>query len=115
MRKLIGAIGIAALAGGCAVQVPVAVIYQNGRILRGTNTADLSGGSFSVTDGKLTCSGSYNSLNTAPTITIPVICSDGRTGIAMATRDTSMSGGGKVRLSDGTQADFIFGEAANRI
>jgi hypothetical protein len=33
----------------------------------------------------------------------------------MATRDTALSGGGKVRLSDGMEADFSFGEAARRI
>lgn len=44
-----------------------------------------------------------------------IVCNDGRTGIAMATNDTALSGGGKVRLSDGMEADFIFGEAARRI
>ena len=100
---------------GCSMTIPVAVIGQHGEILRGTNTVSLSGGSFSVTDGKITCSGSYNALNDSPTITMPVICTDGRTGIVIATRDSPTSGGGKVRLSDGTEADFIFGEAAKRI
>jgi hypothetical protein len=108
-------VGCAVIVAGCSVTVPVAVIGQNGQILRGENTASLSGGTFSVTDGHLTCSGSYNALNEAPTITMPVLCSDGRTGIVTATRDSPTSGGGKVRLSDGTVADFIFGEAARRI
>ena len=80
-----------------------------------TNTVGLMDGGFSVTDGKVTCSGSYNALNKSRTITIPVVCTDGRTGIVTATRNSPMSGGGKVRLSDGTEADFIFGEAARRI
>jgi hypothetical protein len=105
----------ATLLVGCSTTVPVAVIGQHGEIMRGTSTAGLSGGSFSVTDGKVTCSGSYNALNESPTITIPVLCTDGRRGIVTATRDSPMSGGGKVRLSDGTEADFIFGEAARRI
>jgi hypothetical protein len=111
----LAAICIAMLLIGCSVTVPVAVIGQHGEIMRGTSTASLSGGSFSVTDGKVTCSGSYNALNESQTITIPVLCTGGRRGIVIATRDSAESGGGKVRLSDGTEADFIFGEAARRI
>lgn len=106
---------VAAALAGCSRTVPVAVIHQDGTILRGVNTFSPAGGSFSVTDGKLTCAGSYDPFNTSPTITVPVVCNDGRTGIAISTRDTARSGGGKVRFSDGTEADFIFGEAANRI
>ncbi len=44
---------------------------------------------------------------------MPVFCSDGRKGIVIATRDPrAQSGHGKVRLTDGTEADFIFGPAA---
>jgi hypothetical protein len=42
---------------GCSTTVPVAVIGQHGEIMRGSNTFGLSGGSFSVTNGKLTCTG----------------------------------------------------------
>lgn len=117
-RLFAGAAAVATAAlslAGCSTTIPVAVIGQHGEIMRGTNSIGLTEGSFSVTDGKVTCSGSYNSLNELQTITMPVICTDGRTGIVTATRDSAMSGGGKVRLSDGTEADFIFGEAARRI
>jgi hypothetical protein len=90
-------------------------IRSRGEIMRGTNTLGLTSGSFSVTDGKVTCAGSYNALNQSATITMPVTCTDGRTGIVTATRDSAMSGGGTVTLSDGTSGRFIFGEAANRI
>jgi hypothetical protein len=44
---------------------------------------------------------------------MPVLCSDGRKGIAVVTRDASgTSGSGHVRLTDGSSADFIFGSAA---
>jgi hypothetical protein len=115
MARLSSAALAATMLAGCSTTIPVAVIGQNGMILRGENTISVSGGSFSVTDGKLTCTGSYNALNQSQTITIPIICNDGRTGIAQSTRDSSLSGGGKVRLSDGSEADFIFGEAARRI
>ena len=100
---------------GCAITVPVAVIGQHGEIMRGTNTASLASATFTVTDGKVTCSGSYNPLNESQTITTTVTCTDGRTGIVTAVRDSATSGGGTVTLSDGTNARFIFGEAAKRI
>ena len=62
-----------------------------------------------MTDGKLTCAGSYNSL----TISMPVQCNDGRKGIILATRQADgLNGSGRVRLNDGTEADFVFGDAA---
>jgi hypothetical protein len=85
---------------------------QNGEILRGTATA-LDGGSFNVSNGKLSCGGSYNALDTSPTISMPVLCSDGRRGIMIATRDASgTSGAGTVRMTGGEEATFMFGRAA---
>jgi hypothetical protein len=95
--------------------IPVAVITHDGHILRGENSVSLSSGTFSVTDGKLTCVGSYNPLNESRTITVTVTCNDGRIGIAIATRDSALSGGGKVTLSDGSEGTFIFGEGARKI
>jgi hypothetical protein len=113
MPRLWIMLGVSVLCSACTVTQPVAVIGMNGQTLRGTTTASLSGGSFTVTDGKLTCGGSYNSLSLEQTITMPVLCSDGRKGIVIATRDsTGQSGFGRVRLTDGTEADFIFGPAA---
>ena len=103
---------------GCAVTEPVAVVSKGipGGIMRGTTTASLSGGSFSVSNGSLTCGGDYNALDTSPTISIPVLCSDGRKGIVIATRDNSgMSGGGHFTLNDGTTGNFMFGMAAGKL
>ena len=100
------------LLGGCAITKPVAVVSKEG-IMRGTATATLSGGSFRVSDDKKVCVGSYNSLDTSPTISMIVQCDDGRKGIAIVTRDQSgLSGHGRVRMNDGTEADLIFGDAA---
>ena len=69
--------------------------------MRGTTTASLSGGSFSVSDGSLTCGVDYNDLDTCATISIPVLCSDGRKSTITATRDYSgMSGGDHFTLND---------------
>jgi hypothetical protein len=44
----------------CGVTGPVTVLAENGQTLRGSYTATFSSGTFSVTDGKLTCLGSYD-------------------------------------------------------
>jgi hypothetical protein len=101
---------------GCSVTQPLAVITKNGQILRGTTTADLSGGSFQASDGKLTCSGSYDPTTGSITLNVKVTCNDGRTGIAMVTRERGLqSGSGRVRLSDGSEADLVFGPAAQAL
>lgn len=97
----------------CSVTQPVVVITDRGQTLRGSATATLSGGSFSATDGQLTCSGAYDSLSLEKTITMPARCSDGRKGIVIATRDSSgQSGHGIIQMSDGTKGTFIFGPSA---
>jgi hypothetical protein len=108
-------IGLSLVVLSCSTTIPVAVIGQHGEIMRGTNTFNLASATFTVTDGKITCSGSYNPLNQSRTITTTVTCTDGRTGILTATRDSATSGGGTVTLSDGTSGRFIFGDAASRI
>lgn len=100
------------LLSGCAVTVPVAVISDRDGTLRGAATATLSEGTFRVSNGTLTCSGSYDSMNTAPTLEMVVQCSDGRKGFAVVTRTSATSGHGIVRMSDGTTANLIFGTAA---
>jgi hypothetical protein len=106
---------VAPVIAGCSTTVPVAVVSKDG-VMRGTSTASLSGGSFEVSRGELKCSGTYNALDTSVTITMPVLCNDGRKGIVTATREQGgQSGGGRIRMDDGTEADFIFGEAANRL
>jgi S1-C subfamily serine protease len=111
------ALAIVSLAA-CAptsITVPVAVIEQNGRILRGTNTASFESATFEVTDGKVTCTGSYDPLNQSQTISMTTVCSDGRKGLIIATREASgISGSGHVRMDDGSVADFVFGDAAAR-
>jgi len=113
MRKL-AALMLAAILSSCAVTEPVVVIGPNGQTLRGTTTGRMNGdGSFSVTDERLTCSGNYNSLSTEPTINAKVLCSDGRKGIVISTRESSgLAGHGTVKLNDGSQWTFIFGSAA---
>ena len=116
MRRLV-ALVLGAILSACAVTAvtePVVVIGNNGQTLRGTATGRISGdGTFSVTDGQLTCGGNYNSLSTEVTINAQVLCSDGRKGIVISTRESSgVAGHGTVKLNDGSDWTFIFGSAA---
>ena len=115
MSRLIAVSAAATLLGltACSITVPVVVIATGGQTLRGSATAAIGGGTFEVTDGDLTCSGNYNSWSMEFTITMQTVCSDGRRGFIIATRDsTGMNGQGRLRLNDGTTGDFIFGAAA---
>lgn len=113
LPALAGTAFLAAWLSGCSVTLPVAVISKDGQVLRGTTTASLEGGSFQATDGKLTCSGTYDALSQSVTINAKVVCSDGRTGFVIATRDRGgQSGSGRIRMTDGTEADFVFGNSA---
>ncbi len=110
-------LGAIALLTSCgSVTVPVLVVADSGERLQGTTTASISGGTFEVAGPlggeKVTCRGDYNALDSSKTIAIPTTCSDGRTGMITATRDSSgMNGSGQVRLTDGTQGEFYFGNA----
>lgn len=101
--------------GACGeIAVPVTGEI-GGNLAQGQATARLSGeGTFDVAtlDG-LTCTGVYDALDTSPTITAPTTCSDGRTGKLIITRSMNgLSGTVIGRLSDGTEARFVFGDVA---
>jgi predicted aspartyl protease len=100
----------------CTVTEPVVAVGPNGDIFHGTTTAALNGGTFGVSDGKITCSGTYDDYDLSPTLTIPTKCSDGRTGIITATREAGAhSGMGTIAVSDGTTWSFGFGADAARV
>jgi hypothetical protein len=112
-------VALAALStAACAATVPVAVVTKAvpGGIMRGTNTVSLSEGSFTVSNGTLSCGGSYDPLDMSHTITMTVLCNDGRKGIVIATRNAyGTGGGGTFTLNDGTTGDIIFGAAAGAL
>lgn len=103
------------LLAGCAVTVPVAVISDRDGTLRGSSTATLAEGSFSVTNGRLTCSGTYDPYDSSPQIQVVILCSDGRKGFAVVTRTTATTGHGTVRMSDGSTASILLGAAASSL
>lgn len=109
-------VSVAALAvAGCSQTFPIVAMGKDlpGGVLRGEGRVDLSGGVFAISGGSLTCNGTYDGLDSSVTITIPIRCNDGRTGIVSATRQKGgRGGGGPFTLSDGTTGQFIFGPAA---
>lgn len=118
MTRFLFAMPLVFLAGCGSVTLPAAVKTSDGRSLVGTTTAAMSGGTFSVAtaDRKLTCSGTYDALDTSPTISVPVTCSDGRYAKAIVTRSPDgRSGYGNAVLSDGTIAVVAFGNRAGDV
>jgi hypothetical protein len=97
--------------------LPLGKITPEG-IMRGTITVFVSEnlGYFNVSSGTVSCAGSYSLGHVLPTMSVPVLCNDGRKGIIISTRDyCGMSGGGTFTLNDGTTGNFIFGDAANKL
>ncbi len=75
-----------------------------------TARLDAPGTFYVLTPRGLRCEGTYDSLSTAPTITAPVRCTDGRTGTLIITRSMDLLSGTVIgELSDGTPAQFVFG------
>jgi hypothetical protein len=107
MRRII----LIALAGSLSAcgAVPVAIVGDSNFQLRGS--ADALTGTFTATDGKLTCTGEdpdpIKFGDDHGPGTLAVRCSDGRKGVVVITGNA-----GHLRLTDGTQADFIVGGAA---
>ncbi len=102
------------LLGACGtlITLPAIVKLPNDVVLVGDTKASMTEGSFSVSDlyGTLTCSGTYNPMDSHPTIKVTIKCSDGRTGTAQVTRDKSgLAGAGNAVMSDGTIANVAFG------
>jgi hypothetical protein len=99
----------------CDITQPVAVIGPKGEIYKGSVTASMSnGGSFVASNGKVSCSGTYDAMTVSPTVSFPVVCSDGRKGLGTATRDSGgTTGSGTIKMNDGSDWTFVFGPAAN--
>jgi hypothetical protein len=110
------ALAAAMLVSSCGTYTtPAAVQMGDGVKLVGTTSASLSSGTFEVADpaSSLRCSGNYDPLDMAPTITAPVVCSDGRTGVIIVTRTADgLSGSGSVVMSDGSSGRVGFGRLA---
>jgi hypothetical protein len=109
LKKIVPALTFLLIAA-CSITQPLVVLAPHGQILRGQVTASLNGGIFEATDGRLACNGTYDSLTTGVTVSFAVRCNDGRIGVGTAYRDAGgQSGTGTIKLSDGSEARFMFG------
>lgn len=117
MRRYIAAFTVTAGLTACDIVThPVAVVGPGETVYRGTATATLlEGGWFQVTSGANTCRGQYQPGTIGSTVTFPVMCTNGLTGIGTATYQTALRGGGQIVMRDGTAWQFIFGLGALRV
>jgi hypothetical protein len=107
------AAAVVAFVSACDVSHPVAVVGPGNTVYRGTATATfLEGGWFQATNGKTSCQGRYRPASETGSVTFPVACSNGMTGIGTATYETARAGGGEIVMKDGSRWKFIFGRAA---
>jgi len=115
-RKITAAMAISVGISGCDVAYPVAVIGDNGMVFRGsaTNTF-LEGGAFHATNGKAVCSGRFQQYQDIKTVSFPVACNNGLTGVGTAFFESATRGSGFVTMSDGSRWQFLFGRDAMRI
>lgn len=116
LPKLATLAGLSALVAACDVSYPVTVIGGDGITFRGAaSNTFLEGGSFQATNGTSVCTGTYRQHNDIRTVSFPVVCNNGLTGIGTAAFETARSGSGFVTMSDGSRWQFIFGRNALRI
>lgn len=114
MRILsLGVAALAFLVAACDVSHPVAVVGPGNTVFKGSATATfLEGGWFQANNGTTTCQGRYRPATATRTVTFPVTCSNGKSGVGTATYETPRDGGGEIVMQDGSRWKFIFGRAA---
>ncbi|MFS8110776.1 hypothetical protein QD460_03505 [Rhizobium jaguaris] len=94
------------------IVLPVSAKMDSGETFKGSTIASHGTGRFSVQSSRhsVKCAGTYDLRDRRPTVTLPIKCSDGRTGNAEVTRTPDlMSAWGKVKLSDGSTGRLTVG------
>lgn len=115
-RTLTLCASLVALAACDVATHPVAVVGPSATVYRGTATATLfEGGWFQASNGGNSCRGQYQPGTAGDTVTFPVTCTNGLSGIGTATYQSALQGGGEIVMQDGTRWQFIFGRGALRI
>lgn len=117
MRKTITLFSAVVLTSACDISVPVAAIDENGGVMKGTATAKASGeGTYTMTNGEMTCVGSYNALDMSLTIPLSILCDNGISGVGSATRTAGgQSGSGTFTTTDGRNWQFVFGQSVTSL
>jgi hypothetical protein len=112
--KNIYIVGVAILLTGCgdAIQSPVVGMLGSERA-QGQAVArwDGTGTFFVATPRGLECNGTYDALDTNPTIRATATCNNGRTGTCIITRNIArMTGSAICSDNRGTFGRFVFGD-----
>lgn len=98
------------------VPFPIVGKLSNGDVASGNVIIDLltKKGTVEITTVRgFNCTGTYRADRGINTITIPVECNDGQTGVVVATRDATMKAGtATARLSNGMTGNFLFGNVS---
>ena len=96
--------------------LPVAVVSEGlGGVLHGSIRIEQTQGSYSVSKGTFSCTGTYGLSSVRTLMYVPIRCSDGRKGTASVRNDPSaMSGTGSFTMNDGSTGEFVFGDAAKK-
>lgn len=98
------------LLSACASHDNVAVLYQGKAAMSGRVTPTLTGGYFTITNGRVTCTGAFNTDIHSDIVTAPVICTDGRKGSASIHRQLNgYDGYGKLTFTNGETDDVVYG------
>jgi hypothetical protein len=113
MRAILSIL-VAISVSGCSSSWPLAVIPERGGVMRGSATQPTFGkNTFEFSDQKTTCRGTFEPVPAGSTISLAFSCDDGRSGLGQGRRDVgSKTGSGTFRFSDGTTANFVWGETA---
>lgn len=99
------------------IVLPVSAKMDSGETFKGSTIASQGSGRFLVQSSRrsVKCFGTYDLKDRRPTVTLPVKCSDGRTGKAEVTRTPDlMSAWGEVKLSDGSTGRLTVGTVRKR-
>ncbi|TXI01787.1 MAG: hypothetical protein E6Q76_16590 [Rhizobium sp.] len=94
------------------IVLPVSAKMDSGETFKGFTRASHGHGRFSVASSRhaAKCSGTYDLRGRRPMVTLPVKCSDGRSGKLEVTRTADlMSAWGTVKLSDGSTGRLTVG------
>lgn len=99
--------------GACSTNGNVAVVSKGKAVMQGTYTSTLTGAYYTMTNGRTTCTGAFNTNVNQDPVKVPVMCTNGAKGEAIIHRQLNgYDGYGKITLDNGETADIVFGRLA---
>lgn len=114
--RLMASICLTAALTGCIhipgySTVPLVLQLPSGEDLKGGVTTRLLSGSFQASDGRKTCSGTFNADEEDGPVSVFMNCSTGEQGRGTGLQLNALSGSGRLVLSSGRSFVFQWGDA----